>query len=155
MKVGEVREGYIALWKKYPTDEVKFRVVRPSVLGPSKILLRHFLHLEEFEREYNAHPKLEARKIAWKGVRYEERFREEMKNPLALKKILEITALVLNGKNVRLIYYEKEPPCHRFILKDIIEEKVSIAKKTIEQHVALEQAEIKKHANGSKAGRED
>jgi hypothetical protein len=35
-----LKEGYIGKWKKYPKDEVKVRVARPSVLAPSKELLK-------------------------------------------------------------------------------------------------------------------
>lgn len=148
MKVGEVREGYIAKWKTYPTDEVKFRVARPSAVGPSVGLLTDFKN-EETHWIEKGYAKIDARHKAWKMVGYNERFRKEISKPLAVKRILEIIALVLNGQNVRLICYEKEPPCHRFILKDIIEEKVSLAKQTIESHVALEEAENKKHAGGN------
>lgn len=133
MNVGEVREGYIAKWKTYPTDEVKFRVARPSVLGPSKELLASVLLAKE-QCEKNGWSQ-NCHDWAWHAVKYERRYRKEIReNPAAAKKILEITALVLNGKNVRLICYEKGRSCHRFILKEMIEEKVSAAKKEIEKH---------------------
>jgi len=37
-----LKEGYIGRWKKYPKNEVKVRVARPSVLAPSKELLKDF-----------------------------------------------------------------------------------------------------------------
>ena len=97
-----LKEGYIAAWKKYPVDEVKVRVARPSVLGPSKALL------EDYKEG----------KIDWAG--YESRFREEMLgNPKAMAKLREIKKLA-ERKDVRLICYEKNPPCHRFTLIDLI-----------------------------------
>jgi uncharacterized protein YeaO (DUF488 family) len=102
---GELREGYIAKWKKYPTDEVKIRVARPSVLGPSQRLLDIY--------KYEG--------LAWDI--YERLFRKEiLGNPKALAKIDEIRKLLADGTNVRLICYEKNPPCHRFILMNMIKE---------------------------------
>lgn len=138
MNVGEIREGYIAKWKTYPTDEVKIRVARPSVLGPSKKLLDSYLLAKNQckKNKWDAN----CRQWAYEAIHYRIRYRGEInENPAALKKILEITALVLNGKNVRLICYERNAPCHRFILKRMIEAKVFAATE-----------EIKKHANNTK-----
>jgi len=95
-------EGYIAKWKEYPEDEIKIRVARPSPLAPSKFLLN-----------------------AWKGVyidweTYRDIFIKEMRaSPNAMRKLREIAELS-QEKDVRLICYEKNPPCHRFILIDMI-----------------------------------
>jgi len=97
-----LKEGYIARWKKYPKDEVKVRVARPSVLAPSKELLKDW----------------KEGKIDWDA--YERRFRKEiLSNPKAVAKLKEIKKLA-EEKDVRLICYEKNPPCHRFILIDLI-----------------------------------
>ena len=97
-----LKEGYIAKWREYPKDEIKIRVARPSVLAPSKQLL------EDWKEG----------KISWEE--YEERFRKEiLSNPKALKKLREIKELA-KKKDVRLICYEKNPPCHRFILIEMI-----------------------------------
>lgn len=97
-----MKEGYIAKWKEYPKDEVKIRVARPSVLAPSKELLRDW----------------KEGKIDWGG--YEKRFRKEiLDNPRAMAKLREIKKLA-EERDVRLICYEKNPPCHRFILIDLI-----------------------------------
>ena len=94
--------GYIAKWKNYPEDEVKIRVARPSILSPSKQLLHDYKEMG----------------ISWDE--YTERFIEEIVNsPNALEKIYKIVEL-LKTQNVRLICYEKNPPCHRFILFDMI-----------------------------------
>jgi len=61
-------------------------------------------------------------RIDW--VEYERRFRKEMENPESRKRIQELRNRVKSGENVRLICYEKEPPCHRFILKDLVEQRV-------------------------------
>jgi uncharacterized protein YeaO (DUF488 family) len=57
-------------------------------------------------------------KIDW--AVYEERFRREiLSNPKAVMKLREIRKLA-ETKDVRLICYEKNPPCHRFVLMDLI-----------------------------------
>jgi len=97
-----LKEGYIGKWKDYPNDEVKVRVARPSVLGPSLKLLKDW----------------KEGKIDWEE--YTRRFREEiLGNPKAVAKLIEIEKLA-KEKDVRLICYEKSPPCHRFILMDLI-----------------------------------
>lgn len=97
-------EGYIAKWNKYPTDEVKIRVARPSPLSPSKNLLKDY----------------KEGKITW--PQYTTRFINEiLSNPRALMKLDEIKELIKN-QDVRLLCYEKNPPCHRFILLDMIKE---------------------------------
>jgi len=122
---GELREGYIAKWNDYPEDEVKVRVARPSVLAPSKVLLAKFMATKKWfmEEDSEVHGNEEvARKYAWLYVDYDKRFREEIKkNSWAMSKLWEIKKL-LRVRNVRLICYEKNPPCHRFILMKMIEE---------------------------------
>jgi len=97
-----LKEGYIGNWRKYPKDEVKIRVARPSVLAPSKELLKNW----------------KEGKIDWGA--YEKHFRREiLSSPKAVAKLKEIKKLA-EEKDVRLICYEKNPPCHRFILIDLI-----------------------------------
>jgi len=96
-----LKEGYIGKWKKYPKDEVKIRVARPSVLAPSEELLKNW----------------KEGKIGW--AEYERRFRKEiLSKPEAVEKLREIKKLA-EEKDVRLICYEKNLPCHRFILLDL------------------------------------
>ena len=105
-------EGYIANWRNYPKDEVKVRVARPSVLAPSRELLS----------ESNRLKKRYGRERAWELSGYEERFRREiLSNPKAMAKLWEIRELA-RTRRVRLICYERNPPCHRFILMKLIEE---------------------------------
>ena len=97
-----LKEGYIGKWKDYPKDEVKVRVARPSVLAPSLKLLKDW----------------KEGKIDWDE--YDQRFRKEiLSNPKAVAKLIEIEKLA-KEKDIRLICYEKNPPCHRFILMDLI-----------------------------------
>lgn len=98
-------EGYIAVWNKYPPDEIKIRVARPSVLGPSKALFED----------------MKAGRITL--AQFEERFVEEIEsNPQAQEKLDEIQKLA-KKQVVRLLCYEKNPPCHRFILIDMLRER--------------------------------
>lgn len=99
-----LKEGYIAKWNNYPESDIKIRVARPSILAPSKELL------EDWKEG----------KITWKE--YERRLREEIfSNPKAVDRLKEIKKLVAT-KDVRLMCYEKNPPCHRFTLITMIEE---------------------------------
>jgi len=98
-----LRESYIANWRNLPKEAIKIRVARPSVLAPSKELLRDW----------------KEGRITW--GEYEERYRQEiLSNPKAVRKLLEIKALA-EEKEVYLLCYEREPPCHRFILIELIE----------------------------------
>lgn len=106
MRFGELREGYIAKWKEYPKDEEKVRVARPSHLAPSQALL------DLYKRG----------RLKW--FQYVNRYRNEIAhNSVAQKMIWGIIQHLEGGKNVRLICYEKQPPCHRFILMSIIKER--------------------------------
>jgi len=108
----QIFEGYIANWRNYPKDEVKVRVARPSVLAPSQELLSEFNRLK----------KRYGRERAWELSGYEERYKRGiLNNPKALAKIKEIRELA-RTRSVRLICYEKNPPCHRFILLKLIKE---------------------------------
>jgi uncharacterized protein YeaO (DUF488 family) len=95
-----LRETYIANWNK--VNGKKIRVARPSVLSPSLKLFKDF----------------KGGKITWEE--YEERFKSEiLQNPTAMQRLIEIKDLS-KIEDVFLICYEKKPPCHRFILMDII-----------------------------------
>ena len=100
-----IKEGYIAQWKNYSEDEIKIRVARPSILGPSKKLLQDYKENDLSWAEYTT------RYIA-----------EILASGRALRQIDDIIELSKN-KTVRLICYEKSPPCHRFILMDMIKER--------------------------------
>lgn len=129
MKKGELKEGYIAKWNEYPEHEIKIRVARPHVLAPSAILLNSYMNAKANFLIYGegTPPKhvtdQEARELAWKASHYEERFRAQiLSNNRALFLLGYIMGLVDSGQTVRLICYEKEPPCHRFVLIKMIEE---------------------------------
>lgn len=122
MTKGELREGYIAKWKTYPEDEIKIRVVRPHALAPSRNLLRSFMIVKKRQMSIGF-SELEARRFAWDAISYEDRFQTEiLSNKNATFMLGYIMGLVDSGQNVRLICYEKNPPCHRFVLIKMIEE---------------------------------
>ncbi len=99
-----LKESYISQWNKLPKDAVKVRVARPSILSASKELF------DEYKKG----------RINWRE--FEERFRKEMlSNPKAVAELKRIRDLA-KEKDVYLICYEKEYPCHRFILLDLIKE---------------------------------
>lgn len=101
----ELREGYLALLKKYPSDERKIVVTRTahSVLAPSQSLLNTYKNGQ----------------IEWKE--YERQFKIEMEKP-ECQMMIGLIVGFLYWTNVRLICYEKKYPCHRFILIDMIKE---------------------------------
>ena len=89
---------------KLPNDAIKVRVARPSVLSASKELLYDY----------------KEGRINWQE--FENRFRKEiLSNPKAIAELKRLKELS-QEKDVYLICYEKNYPCHRFILIDLIKE---------------------------------
>jgi len=103
-KPENLKTGYIAKWNEYPTDEVKIRVCRPGPLGTPKDLGKLWtdqkITWDEFELRYLLHV---------------------MMNKKAHQRLMEILAMLKEGKTVRLMCYEREAPCHRFTLKNMLE----------------------------------
>lgn len=100
----DLKEGYIGNWKNYPKDEVKVRVARPGPLGVPKDLWK----------------KLEAKKIDFEDYQLAYMLHVVMDTKARLA-LMDILTMLRCGKTVRLMCYEKEPPCHRFTLKKAIE----------------------------------
>jgi uncharacterized protein YeaO (DUF488 family) len=97
-----IKESYISMWNKLPHDAIKIRVARPSVLSASKELLYDY----------------KEGRINWQE--FEVRFRKEiLSNPAAIAELKRLKELSYE-KDVYLICYEKNYPCHRFILIDLI-----------------------------------
>lgn len=98
-----LRESYLAIMKKLPKDSVKIVVTRSAghVLSPSRALLWSYKN----------------GKVDWNG--YVKTFYREMENPACVAVMREIKKLA-REKDVFLICYEKEYPCHRFLLVDMI-----------------------------------
>lgn len=90
-----------------------------SILAPSKRPLDDYKMAEE---------RLGDRWEAWDSSNYEVRYRAEIKNnPDAQKEIERISSLS-EKRDVYVVCYEKKPPCHRFILLDIIKGRQMIKK---------------------------
>lgn len=97
-----MKETYLANLKNIPPNAVRVRVARPSLLSPSKELLKCW--------KYGY--------LTWDG--YTVWYVGEIINkPEATKKMREIKELA-KIQDVYLYCYEKEPPCHRFILMKLI-----------------------------------
>jgi len=130
-----LKEGYLAKKKTYPKDEIQIIVTATakSVLAPSWDLLNDY----------------KAGKVDCDG--YIRRFTVEMMtNPEAIKEMRRIKELV-KTKNVRLICYEKEYPCHRYILIELINE---LIENTVQKCVVCGYPEICHYNRCSKHCRE-
>jgi len=99
-----LKEGYLAKMHTYPRDEIKIVVTatNEAVLAPSWDLLNDY----------------KDKKIDWNE--YIRRFKAEMMtNPEAIKVMRGIKELA-KTEDVRLICYERQYPCHRYILLELI-----------------------------------
>lgn len=114
-----LKESYIGNWRKIPKDAIKIRVARPHVLSPSKKLLSDY---KRYEKKYLKleKSKEKARERAWTLTNYKIRYEFEiMSNPKAVDELYRIRDLA-KEKDVYLLCYEKDFPCHRFILLELI-----------------------------------
>lgn len=97
-----LKESYIAVWSNTPG--LKVRVARPSVLAPSAGLLAAYKDGLVSWPEYEAH------------------FRAEiLASPKAVRELCRLKKLA-ETQDVFLMCYEKNPPCHRFILLEMAKE---------------------------------
>ena len=88
-------------------------------LAPSEELLNDYHESLKKYGSKNYKKNLEGRKKAFEEVNYKKRFYKEMKEPKANEKMKEIKEMA-KEKDVYLVCYEKEYPCHRFLLMDMI-----------------------------------
>lgn len=104
MSFGKIKTGYLAKYNEYPDHEEKILVMRGrgnDELAPSKKTLDLYKNGE----------------INW--IEYKLRFGiNRLQSQETLDRLEEIKNKVIEGLDVRLICYEKEPPCHRFILQE-------------------------------------
>lgn len=98
-----LKESYLANVNNLPKDSVKIVVTRSAghVLSPSKTLLWDYKN----------------GKVDWEG--YVKTFIREMDNPACVAIMREIKQIAMT-RDVYLLCYEKEYPCHRFLLLDMI-----------------------------------
>lgn len=118
-----LKEGYLGGINAgiYPNEEERILVARNrgnDELAPSQELFGTF---KGFEKHFmgKGYSKQKARWEAWKVTDFEKRFRREMNNPKSIERMKEIKKMA-EKKDVRLICYEKKPPCHRFILMELM-----------------------------------
>jgi hypothetical protein len=102
----------------------KISVAYPSPLGPSKTLLAEFTHFaSDYLQVAGPNPSEEIKKNAclysWGLINYEERYRQEIAGrPEAQAELHRILARARRGFTI--YSHEKDWPCHRFVLLDIL-----------------------------------
>ena len=101
-----LKETYLARWKEIPKDAKGIAVTRTakSLLAPSQALLKDW----------------KTGKISWSD--YETRYRKEMLGSPRVMEYLGDIKRQAETMDIYLVCYEKKPPCHRFLLLDILEE---------------------------------
>ena len=99
-----LKETYLANLKNVPAEAVKIRVARPAILSPSKELLNDW----------------KGGKITWNE--YETRYKAEILSSQEAVETIKLIKELSEHKDVYLYCYEKNPPCHRFILLELIRE---------------------------------
>jgi len=110
-----LKEGYFGNFKNYPKGETLIAVSRyyPRFLGKSIRWRPELAPSKKLLADYKEGS------LPWEE--YEKRFRKEMESGPAQHAINEIITYSQYSL-FRLLCYEKKPPCHRFILIDIINE---------------------------------
>ena len=99
-----LKETYLAKWKEIPKHAKGIAITRTakSILAPSETLLKDWKNS----------------RITWSE--YEVRYRKEiLENQIALNRMREIKKMS-ESQDIYLVCYEKGPPCHRFILSEMI-----------------------------------
>jgi hypothetical protein len=120
-----VKESQLGV-KAAMRDDEKIRVGQPSPLAPSKTLLADFEHFaSDYLQIAGPHPSEEIKKKAlWYAsvlTNYEERYRQEIAGrPEALAELHRILAKARRGLTVSLYSSEKDWPCHKLVLLDIL-----------------------------------
>ena len=97
-----LKETYLANLATIPIEAERVRVARPSILAPSKTLLADW----------------KAKKIAW--PEYERRYKRQILSDTEALTYMRAIKELATKVDVYLYCYEKKPPCHRFILIELI-----------------------------------
>ena len=113
-----IEEGYFGNLKNYPENEVLIVVSRYYPRWLRKGLIFH----PELAPSMTLLSEYRSERMSWEE--YEKCFREEMKEEKAQESI-DGLAWASQYDTFRLLCYEKEPPCHRFILIDMINESLN------------------------------
>ncbi len=121
-----ILEGYFGNFKNYPENEVSIVVSRyyPRFLGKGLRFQPELAPSKELLADYKTG------ELSWED--YEERFREEMKNENS-KQAIDYLAWASQYDTYRLLCYEEKPPCHRFILIDLINQSLNEHNKIYEE----------------------
>jgi hypothetical protein len=120
-----LKETYLAVLKKkrdlFPDDYFEvITLTAGSVLAPSDRLLNDVKFLQK-QFETMKVPNEWARWMAWDNSDYENRYRQQLKDdPEAQERIKTLIKKMVDGQSVWVVCYEKYPPCHRFVLWDIL-----------------------------------
>jgi len=111
-----IETGYFAKIKTYPETDILIVISRyyPR-FAPSGLLFK-----PEFAPSAVLLSDWQAGAITW--PEYEERYRAQMDDPVIQRRIMQYAERVNSAQVHRFLCYERDPPCHRFILKAIIEE---------------------------------
>jgi hypothetical protein len=120
-----IKQAPLGVKDSIRADE-KISVAYPSPLGPSKTLLAEFAHFaSDYLQVAGPNPSEEVKKNArlysWDLTNYEERYRQEIAGrPEAQAELHRILARARRGFTILLYSREKDWPCHRFVLLDIL-----------------------------------
>ena len=120
-----IKQGHVCVKDSIRADE-KISVAYPSPLGPSKMLLAEFTHFaSDYLQVAGPNPseevKKKARLYAWDLTNYEERYRQEIAGrPEAQAELHRILARARRGFTILLYSREKDWPCHRFVLLEVL-----------------------------------
>jgi len=110
-------EGYFAKIKDYPETDWLLCVSQKWPWFVEKDKMSHFISLAPSQ---NLLDDYKAGGLSWET--YKQRFRAEIEvSPQARKDLAWIGIKDTQGETIRLLCWEKNPPCHRFILLDIIQ----------------------------------
>ena len=111
-----IKEGYLAKMKSYPESDLMLVVMRWHPRYHSK----GFLWVPDLAPSSLLLTEYKAGRMDWEP--YEKHYRNEMDTLKAQNLILHYAEKARKGQVIRLLCIERDPPCHRFILKDIMEE---------------------------------
>jgi len=124
-----IKQAHLSVKDIIRADE-KISVGHPSPLAPSRTLLEEFAHFaDDYLRVAGPNPaeeiKRKAQVYAWVLTNFEERYRHEVAaRPEAEAELLRILAKTRRGLVVLLYSGEKDWPCHRLVLLDILREMI-------------------------------
>ena len=108
-----IETGYFAKIKDYPESDVLICVARKYPWFVDRLSMVHLSALAPSEALLKA---WKSNKINWR--QYTDCYIGEMKNQLSENAIRSMRND--NSEVFRLMCWEKNPPCHRFILKELI-----------------------------------